>query len=133
MTENKAVFKPASTGIDRQTALERSIIDAIQNRKGHKITTIDFSGIETSPAHTFIICQGNSTSQVSALADNIREEVQEKLGVKPFNYDGYKNSQWIVIDYGNLIVHVFLPDVRQYYNLEDLWSDARQTDIPDLD
>lgn len=113
--------------------LETAIIEAIRNRKGSKITHISFKGLETAPAESFIICQGNSTSQVSAIADNIREEVQKERGVKPYNYDGYRNSQWIVIDYGNIMVHVFLPDFREYYNIEDLWSDAHITQIPDLD
>lgn len=115
------------------TVLESTIIDAIQDRKGKKITDIDFRGLESSPARSFIICQGNSTSQVSAIADNIREEVRRKLDIKPYNYDGYRNSQWIVIDYGDVMVHVFLPDTREYYNIEDLWSDASLTEIPDLD
>ena len=71
--------------------------------------------------------------QVSAIADSIREYLQKNAGVKPYNYDGYQNSQWIVIDYGNTLVHVFQPDVRQHYNLEELWSDAPSTEIPDLD
>lgn len=113
--------------------LESKIIESIRNRKGSKITHISFKGLDTVPAESFIICQGSSTSQVSAIADNIREEVQRDLGVKPYNYDGYRNSQWIVIDYGNILVHVFLPDIREYYNIEDLWSDANLTEIPDLD
>lgn len=113
--------------------LERNVINAIQNRKGTKIISLNFDKIETAPANRFIICQGTSTSQVSSIADNIREEVYHNLGIKPYNYDGYRNAQWIVIDYGNIMVHVFLPEEREYYNLEDLWSDAVQTVIPDLD
>ena len=71
--------------------------------------------------------------QVSAIADSVREYVQEKSGVKPFNYDGYRNSQWIVIDYGTIYVHVFLPECREYYNLEQLWNDAEIKEIPDID
>ena len=108
-------------------------IDAIQDKKGRRITEIDLSPIESAPASGFVICEGNSTSQVSAIADNIREEVYRQKGLKPYNYDGYRNSQWIVIDYGTLMVHIFLPDVREYYNIEDLWSDAGITHIPDLD
>lgn len=115
------------------SSVETAIINAIQDRKGTKISYIDFKGLETSPARSFIVCQGNSTSQVSAIADNIREDLREKLGVKPYNYDGYRNSQWIVIDYGDVMAHVFLPDVREFYNIEDLWSDAKITEIPDLD
>lgn len=126
-TDNTDSLNPALS------PLETTIIDAIQDRKGVKITDIDFTGLETAPAQAFIVCQGNSTSQVSAIADNIREEVRTKLGIKPYNYDGYRNSQWIVIDYGNVMVHVFLPDTREFYNIEDLWSDAVLTEIPDLD
>lgn len=71
--------------------------------------------------------------QVAAIADNVREFLQKEAGVKPYNYDGYRNSQWIVIDYGDVFVHVFLPETREYYNLEELWSDAPTTEIPDLD
>ena len=71
--------------------------------------------------------------QVSAIADSVREYVQEKSGVKPFNYDGYRNSQWIVIDYGTIYEHVFLPEYREYYNLEQLWNDAEIKEIPDID
>ena len=71
--------------------------------------------------------------QVSAIADSVREYVQEKSGVKPFNYDGYRNSQWIVIDYGTIYVHVFLPEYREYYNLEQMWNDAEIKEIPDID
>lgn len=125
--------EPVNQKVKQFTDLEAAIIDAIQDRKGRKITLIDFKGHSTPPASSFIVCQGNSTSQVSALADNIREEVQKNLHRKPYHYDGYRNSQWIVLDYGETIVHVFLPDTREYYNIEDLWSDARQTEIPDLD
>lgn len=116
-----------------RSELENTIIDAIQNRKGVRIVDMDFSGLDTALARTFIVCQGNSTSQVAAIADNIREEVRERLDIKPYNYDGYRNAQWIVIDYGDLMVHVFQPEVREFYNIEDLWSDARIELIPDLD
>lgn len=109
------------------------IIEAITDRKGKKISLLDLSKIDTAPAYNFVICQGSSTSQVSSIADSIRERLQENLKVKPYNYDGYKNSQWIVIDYGDIIVHVFLPEFRDFYNLEDLWSDATITYLPDLD
>lgn len=71
--------------------------------------------------------------QVSSIADSVREYVQEHSGVKPYNYDGYRQSQWIVIDYGDILVHVFLPETRSLYDLEELWSDGAVTEIPDLD
>lgn len=109
------------------------IVEGIQERKGKNITHVDLTGLESVSTEHFIICQGTSTMQVSAIADSVREYVQEKSGVKPFNYDGYRNSQWIVIDYGTIYVHVFLPEYREYYNLEQLWNDAEIKEIPDID
>ena len=76
---------------------------------------------------------GNTPIQVDAIADSIREYVEKTIGVRPYNYDGYQNSQWIVLDYGSIYVHVFLPEYRNRYNLEQLWNDAPITNIPDLD
>ena len=109
------------------------IIEAITDKKGKKISLLDLQKIETAPATSFIVCQGNSTSQVSSIADSIRDRLQKNMDVKPYNYDGYKNSQWIIIDYGDVMVHVFLPEFREFYNLEELWSDANISYLPDLD
>lgn len=109
------------------------IVDAAQDVKATGITLLGLSHIETAPSSEFVVITGRSTSQVSSIADNIRDKVLDKTGLKPYNYDGYRNSQWIVIDYGNVMVHIFLPDTRTFYNIEDLWSDAEITEIPDLD
>ena len=109
------------------------VIKGIRERKGRKITTVDMSEIDTAAARRFIICEGTSTQHVAAVADSVREYLLEKEHIKPYNYDGYGNSQWIVIDYGDTLVHVFLPETRSLYDLEDLWSDARITDYPDED
>lgn len=111
----------------------RLVTEGIQERKGKHITHIDLSRNESSAASNFIICEGSSPIQVSAIADSVREYLLEHAGIKPYNYDGYANAQWIVIDYGNTLVHVFLPSERSRYNLEELWSDASITEIPDLD
>lgn len=113
--------------------LQQLIIEGIQERKGHKITLVDMSAIESAAASHFIIAEGTSSMQVSAIADSVREYVQEKSSIKPYNYDGYTNSEWIVIDYGDTLVHIFVPEARNRYRLEDLWSDANIVDIPDLD
>ena len=109
------------------------ITEGIQERKGRGISIVDLSHIESAAAQRFIICEGTSTMHVGAIADSIREYLRENAGIKPYNYDGYQNSQWIVIDYGETLVHVFLPETRSLYNLEELWSDAKITQIPDLD
>lgn len=115
------------------TPIAELIIAGIQERKGRKITHIDLSAIESSPAMDFFVCEGTSATHVSAIADSVRDYLLEHGRIKPYNYDGYGNSQWIVLDYGSALVHIFLPDVRERYNLEELWSDGTITEIPDLD
>ena len=119
--------------MNEKTDLSQFIVDSIQDKKGHNITVVDLSHIEGAAASKFIICEGSSSMQVSSIADNVREQLNENNHVKPYNYDGYANAEWIVIDYGDIFVHVFRPEIRQRYNLEDLWSDAIGTHIPDLD
>jgi len=113
--------------------LQGLIIEGIQERKGHNITIVDMTSVESAPASMFIIAEGSSSMQVGAIADSVREYVQINGDIKPYNYDGYANCEWIVIDYGDTLVHIFRPDARSRYNLEELWSDACISEIPDLD
>ena len=113
--------------------LTKYIIDAIQDKKGRGISIVDLEEMETAPTREFIIFEGRTPQQVAAIADNVRESLLDNHRIKPYNYDGYKNARWIVIDYGSVMVHVFVPDARQMYNLEELWSDAPITEVPDLD
>ena len=118
--------------IDNATLVE-AIVEAIRERKGQHITHVDLSSSETAATQGFVLCNGQSSMQVDAIADNIREKVEEHVGVRPYNYDGYDNSEWIVLDYGSLFVHVFRPEFRERYNLEQLWADAVIKDYPDED
>lgn len=111
--------------------LQEAIIEAIADKKGSKITLIDLSCIETASAPSFIICQGSNPTQVSAIADNVVEEVNKKLHVKPYHTDGFRNAQWVIVDYGSVMVHVFHPEARELYKLEELWSDGEITELPD--
>lgn len=106
-------------------------VSAIQDKKGYDITILDMAKVDGAPTGEFIICTGKSTTQVGAIADSVREEIQKRTGEKPINYDGYRNSQWILIDYGDTMVHVFLPETRAFYRLEELWNDAETIRIPD--
>lgn len=115
------------------SSLRPMIIEGIQERKGRAIAVVDLSEIESAPVSEFIICQGNSSQQVAAIADSVRDYLLDNYGIKPYNYDGYRNAQWIVIDYGDTLVHVFTRETRQLYNLEELWADAPITEISDLD
>lgn len=113
--------------------LKQLIIDGIQDLKGRNVTVVDMSHIEDAAVPMFVIADGTSTTQVASIADHLREYALEKGGVKPYNYDGYRASEWIVIDYGSVLAHIFTREARQHYNLEELWSDATLTQIPDLD
>ena len=109
----------------KEKQLLKTIVEGIQEKKGKKITTVDLSKIESAATSHFIICEGQSTTQVMAIADSIREYVLQNTGIKPFGYDGYQNGQWIVIDYGNILAHIFLPEYRNYYKLEQLWNECQ--------
>lgn len=113
--------------------LTRLIVEGIQNRKGRGITIIDMSSIDTAATRRFVIAEGTSTTQTAAIAESVEESVREGLGLKPFGSVGASTGEWVVLDFGDTWVHIFLPPVRQHYNLEELWSDASITEIPDLD
>jgi ribosome-associated protein len=118
--------------MDETKFLVNTIIRALQEKKGKRIVTIDLSGLEGSICKYFIICQGNTPTQVSALSDSVWDKVDEQLHEKPLGAIGMKEAQWIAMDYGTVIVHVFIPNMREYYNLENLWADADITEIPNI-
>lgn len=109
------------------------IVEGIQDKKGASITIADLSGLDGTICRYFVICQGNSPMQVEAIAGSIGDYARERLGEKPVHVTGLENAQWVALDYVDVMVHVFLPDVRQYYDLETLWQDAKWEVIPDLD
>ena len=119
--------------MEQQTQLVETIIKGIQENKGQRIVVADLQHIEGAIARYFIICQGNSPSQVEAVTESIGDFARKDLGEKPATVAGLENAQWVAMDYGDVLVHVFLPDVREYYDLEHLWDDATLTHIPDLD
>lgn len=100
------------------------IIEGIEEKKGSDIVTIDLRKIENSFCDYFIICQGNSNTQIQAIASFVEKVVKEKTGEKILHKEGLENAQWIILDYGNILVHVFDKDTRMYYNLEELWADG---------
>ena len=108
------------------------IIDAIQDIKGKNIIKLDLSELHDAPTNTFIICEGESTTQVKAISENIKLRLKKELGEFPVNSEGQESSTWICIDYFTTVVHVFYPDTRKFYELEELWSDGRFTEYQDL-
>lgn len=113
--------------------LIEQVVEAIQDKKGKNIVIADMTGLGNTICDYFVICEGNSNTQVSAITDSIWEGLIDKFGHKPFAVDGQRNSQWVAMDYGEVFVHIFLPDVRAFYDIEHLWADAKLQYIPDLD
>ena len=112
--------------------LNNLIIDSIQDIKGKKIVKLDLRELEDAPTDFFIICEGDSTTQVKAISDNIALRVKREFGVFPSHVEGEKNALWICIDYFSTVVHVFYPETRSFYELESLWSDAAFTEFESL-
>ena len=102
----------------------RVIADAILDKKGQDVVSLDLRPVGSSIADYFVICNGDSTTNVGAIADNIIKKVREELGMKPLRTQGLENNFWIILDYGNIVVHVFQTQYREFYRLEDLWADA---------
>ena len=113
--------------------LVQTIVKGIQEKKGGNIVIADLSGIDGTICRDFVICQGNSPAQVQAIAESVGDMARIDLGEKPAHVVGLENAQWVAMDYADVLVHIFLPDVREYYDLEHLWEDAKLTRIPDLD
>lgn len=109
--------------------LTEKIIEAIQDTKGNDIMVFDLSHIENSVAETFIICSGNSNTQVSAIAGNIEKKVRNDLKERPWHVEGTDNAMWILVDYVSVVVHIFQQHIREYYDIEELWGDAKITKI----
>lgn len=108
------------------------IVDAIQDTKGQDIMIFDLSKIENAVADTFIICTGNSNTQVSSIAGNIEKKVRNELQERPWHIEGSENAMWVLVDYVSVVVHIFQKQIREYYNIEELWGDANVTKIEDV-
>ncbi len=118
--------------MDETQALVNTIVEALQEKKGKRIVTMNLSELETSICKYFIICEGNTPIQTSALSDNVWDKVHEKHHEKPLGAVGQREAQWIAMDYGTVMLHIFVPEYREYYNLEALWADGEITEILDV-
>ena len=108
------------------------IIDAIQDIKGKNILKLDLRKLDDAPTDYFIVCEGDSSTQVKAISENISKKVKDLMGIRPSHVEGVVGSKWILVDYFDTIVHVFYPETREYYNIEDLWNDAESTEYQNL-
>jgi ribosome-associated protein len=108
-----------------------SVIKGIFEKKGQNVLKIDLRKLENRITDYFIICQASSSTQVSAICDSVDDTVRKEAGEKPLHLEGLDNCFWVLLDYGNVIVHVFLDEYRTFYNLESLWADATIEAIKD--
>jgi len=136
-TENK---KKVSSGAKRPkksstkeetTSLLDAIVLGMQEKKAKNITIINLIGLEHRVADYFVICDADSTTHVNAIADTLEETVVKKTGEKPYRSEGHQNAEWILIDYVNIVAHVFMRETREFYNIEGLWADGEFTRIED--
>ena len=104
-----------------------SIIRGIFEKKGHEVVCIDLSQIENAVCDCFVICHGDSNTQVNAIAESVEKETVENLKVRPASVEGTANAEWVLLDYGHTVVHVFQKPVRKRYQLEELWGDGKVT------
>ena len=117
---------------DTKVLIEK-IKEGIQEKKGQDIIIADLSDIDGAIANYFVICQGNSPAQVEAISESVGVTVHKDLKEKPINVVGLGLNQWVAIDFADVLVHVFLPETRAFYDLENLWEDAKLTKIPNID
>ena len=111
-------------------ALINKIVKLLDDKKATNISVLDISGL-TTIADCFIIATGNSTNQVKALCDHLEKELA-KDGVRHDLKEGYNTANWILLDFGGVVVHIFYPETREFYKLEHVWSDAKDVDISDV-
>ena len=104
--------------------LVQTIIDSLHEKKGIDVTSIKLAKLPDPICEYFIICHGDSKPQVQALAESVIEKVKGKLGITVWHKEGFENAQWLLLDYANVVVHIFQNEWRTFYKLEDLWADA---------
>ena len=105
------------------------IISGVEDVKGIDVSLLDLRDIENTVSSYFIVCSGSSNTHVNAIVSSVQKTVSKELREKPFHTEGLENSEWVLIDYVNIVVHVFQKHIREYYNIEELWGDAKTTQI----
>ena len=105
--------------------LAKAIIKAMKQHKGKEVVSLDLREIETAICDFFIICHGTSSTHLSSIVDNVRKDVSKLLKEKPWHIEGESNKEWILMDYFDVVVHIFNQEKRNFYKLENLWADAQ--------
>jgi ribosome-associated protein len=110
--------------LNRNSKIYKTIIRAIQDKKGEHVVSLDLRKIHEAVADYFIICEATNQPQLRAIADAVEDAVRQDCGESVYHHEGRQAAQWILMDYVNIVVHVMLPETRRFYKLEEMWSDA---------
>jgi ribosome-associated protein len=116
--------KKSAARLNKNSKLFKTIIKAIQEKKGEHIVSLDLRKIPEAVADFFIICEAGSQPQARAITESVEELVRKNCGESPYHHEGKQQMQWVLIDYVNLVVHIMMPESRKFYKLEEMWSDA---------
>ncbi len=116
-----------------ENALVTSVVEGIQDIKGKSITVLDLRKTDSSVCDYFVVCEGRSSTHVSSIADAVEDKVREQVTERPDHIEGRQNAIWVLMDYGNVLVHIFQKEARDFYSIETLWNDAERFDIADID
>ncbi len=117
---------------DEAQALAETVIFGMQEKKAKDVVLIDLRNVENAVSKFFVICHGTSNQHVGALATSVEDEVEKAFDFLPWHKEGHRNAEWILMDYSDVVVHVFQEEVRKFYKLEELWADAKIKRFDDL-
>lgn len=130
--KTKTAKRPKKNSTKEQTmGLLDAIVEGMKEKKAKNITIINLAGIEHRVADYFVICDADSNTHVSAIADTLEDTVLKFTKEKPYHSEGHQNAEWILVDYVNIVAHVFLKETREFYNIEGLWADGEITFVKD--
>jgi ribosome-associated protein len=118
--------------LDHSEMLSKCIVEGMQENKAKNIVVLDLRGLESRVCDFFVICSGESSTQVDGITNAITRYTRKTIKEKPWHIEGQRNSEWVLLDYIDVVAHVFYKDARSFYEIEELWADAVRTDIPDL-
>ena len=129
---NKYSYKTHKMSENTELLIDK-IVKGMQEKKGRNIVVADLTSIGDTICEAFVICTAGSPAQAQAIADSVAETARKEAHAKPIATTGLRNALWVAMDYADVMVHIFLPEERDYYDLEHLWADAQLTQVPDLD
>src|ERR1035441_5954004 len=125
----KIKSKPARKKQTDSFLLVECVVKGIEEKKGNENVCLDLKKNASSPCDYFVICEANSRTQVQAIAGSVEEFIKKETGSRPWHVEGMENAEWVLMDYVDVVVHIFQPHIRQHFGLEDMWADAERREI----